>query len=165
MTLLSSTLLILDLNLNMDWTDFQILYWFFKKANIVLYLGNIDLLNFTLQNANQVYFVSPEKVELEKHNLKKFEENPESIDLSLLPKRVDRIINLLPMNIVTSFKMMGRFFDLLEKNARFLVQLEIPKKQDRYSNLIFQDLLPRLNSSQVAYLEIEDTNYLIGKKL
>ncbi len=149
----------------MDWTDFQILYWFFRKANTVLYLGNIDLLNFTLKNAEKVYFVSPEKIELEKHNLKKFEENPEYMDLSLLPKKVDRIINLLPLNVVTSFKIMGRFLNLLEKDMKFLVQLEIPKKQDKYSNLIFQDLLPKLNAAQISYVEIEDTNYLIGKKL
>lgn len=149
----------------MDWTDFQILYWLFKKANTVLYLGNIDLLKFTLQNAEQVYFVSPEKIGIERGNLKKFEENPESLDLSLLPKKVDRIINLLPLNVITSFKVMGRFLDLLEKDMKFLVQLEIPKKQDRYSNLIFQDLLPKLNLSQVSCMEIEGTNYLIGKKL
>lgn len=149
----------------MDWTDFQILYWFFKKSHTVLYLGNIDLLNFTLQNARQTYFISPEKVNIEHPNLRKFEENPDSIDLSLLPRKVDRIINLLPLNVITSFKVMDRFLDLLEVDKKFLIRIEVPPKQIRYSNLIIQDLLPKLNLSKISYLELEDSKYLIGKKL
>lgn len=155
----------LNLILNMDWTDFQILYWFFRKADKVLYLGNVELLNFTLLNSKEVYFISPEKITLEKPNLKKFEDNPEYFDISLLPKKINRIINLLPMNIITSFKVMGHFLKLLEKDKKFLVRIELPKKQERYANLIINDLLPKFNVAKIAYLKIEDSNYIIGKKL
>jgi hypothetical protein len=155
----------LDLNLNMDWTDFQILYWFFRKSGTVLYLGDIDLLNFTLVNADVVYFVSPENLKIEHPKLKKFQENPEYFDISNLPKKFDRIVNLLPMNIITSFKIMGRFLNLLEIDQKFLVRLEISKRQTKYSNLIINDLLPKFNAEKISDLEIEESEYLIGKKL
>jgi hypothetical protein len=155
----------LNLNLNMDWTDFQILYWFFKKSGRVLYLGDIDLLNFTLLNADEVYFISPEKINIENPKLKKFEENPEYFDLANLPESFDRIINFLPMNIITSFKIMGRFMNLIGKDKKLLIKIEVPKKQVKYSDIILGDLLPKLNIEKISYLEIEDCKYIIGKKL
>ena len=155
----------MNLNLNMDWTDFQILYWFFKKSGRVLYLGEIDLLNFTLLNAEEVYLVTPQKINLKNPRLKKFEENPEYLNLSDLPRSFDRIINFLPMNIVTSFKIMGRFVGLLGKNKKLLIKVEAEKKQMKYCDIILDELLPKLNLEKVMCFEMEGNKYVIGKKL
>ncbi|RLJ00788.1 MAG: hypothetical protein DRP06_01130 [Candidatus Aenigmatarchaeota archaeon] len=149
----------------MDWTDFQLLYWFFKDSNKVIYLGTPDILKFTLMNSKETYYVSPEKLDIKSPKLKKFEENPEDLELSRLPKKVDCIVNYLPLSIVTSFKVMGKFLDLLNPDKRVLIKMQVPKKQAQYTEVMVHDLLPQFNISPMSYLDIEGHRYILGKKL
>ena len=149
----------------MDWTDFQLLYWFFKKGEKVLYLGTPEILRFTILNSKETYYISPEKVEFKNPRLKKFIENPQNFDLSLLPKKLDRIVNYLPFNIVTSFKIMSRYLDLLEPDKKILIKIHVPKKQAQYTEIMVNDLLPQFKISKLSYLDIEGYRYIIGKKL
>jgi len=149
----------------MDWTDFQLLYWFFMKAEKVLYLGTPEILKFTVLNSKEVYYVSPEKIEIKSSRLKKFVESPQDFDVSLLPKKLDRIVNFLPFNIVTSFKIMGKYLDLLEPDKNVLIKLQVPKKQAQYTEVMLHDLLAQFKISKLSYLNIEGYGYIIGKKL
>ncbi len=149
----------------MDWTDFQLLYWFFKDSNKVIYLGTPDILKFTLMNSKETYYVSPEKLDLNSPKLKKFEENPDDLELSRLPKKVDCLVNYLPLNIVTSFKVMGKFLDLLTPDKKILIKMQVPKKQVQYTEVMVHDLLPQFNISPMSYLDIEGHRYILGKKI
>ncbi|MCK4730561.1 MAG: hypothetical protein KAT28_04530 [Candidatus Aenigmarchaeota archaeon] len=149
----------------MDWTDFQLLYWFFKDSNKVIYLGTPDILKFTLMNSKETYYVSPEKLSLKSPKLKKFEESPDDLDISQLPKKVDCIVNYLPLNIVTSFKVMGRFLDLLDSDKKVLIKMQVPKKQAQYTEVMVHDLLPQFKISPMSYLNIEGHRYILGKKI
>ena len=149
----------------MDWTDFQLLYWFFKDSNKVIYLGTPDILKFTLMNSKETYYVSPEKLDLNSPKLKKFEESPEDLELSRLPKKVDCLVNYLPLNIVTSFKVMGKFLDLLTPDKKILIKMHVPKKQAQYTEVMVHDLLPQFNISPMSYLDIEGHRYILGKKI
>jgi len=149
----------------MDWTDFQLLYWFFKKSGKVLYLGTPEILRFAILNSKEVYYISPEKIDFKSPRLKKFVESPQDFDLSLLPKKLNRIINFLPFNVVTSFKIMSRYLNLLEPEEKILIKLQVPKKQAQYTDIMINDLLPPFNISRLAYLNIEGYKYVIGKKL
>jgi len=149
----------------MDWTDFQLLYWFFKKSGKVLYLGTPEILRFAILNSKEVYYVSPEKIDFKSPRLKKFVESPQDFDLSLLPKKLNRIINFLPFNVVTSFKVMSRYLNLLEPEEKILIKLQVPKKQAQYTDIMINDLLPSFNISKLSYLNIEGYKYVIGKKL
>lgn len=149
----------------MDWTDFQFLYWFFRKGEKVLYLGTPEILKFTILNSKEVYYISPEKIEFKSPKLKKFVGNPQEFDLSFLPKKLDKIINYLPFNIVTSFKIMSRYLDLLEPDKKILIRIQVPKKQAQYTEVMVHDLLPQFKISKLSYLDIEGYRYIIGKKL
>jgi hypothetical protein len=149
----------------MDWTDFQLLYWFFKKGKKVLYLGTAEILRFTILNSKEVYYISPEKIEFKSPRLRKFVENPQELDLSLLPKKLDRIVNYLPFNIVTSFKIMGRYLDLLEPDKKVLIKIQVPKKQAQYTEVMVHDLLPQFKIAKLSYLNLEGYRYILGKKL
>ncbi len=149
----------------MDWTDFQFLYWFFRKGEKVLYLGTPEILRFTTLNSKKVYYISPEKVEFKSPRLKKFVENPQEFDLSLLPKKLDRIINFLPFNLVASFKIMGKYLNLLEPDKKVLIKIQVPKKQAQYTEVMVHDLLPQFKISKLSYLDIEGYRYIVGKKL
>lgn len=149
----------------MDWTEFQLLYWFFSKGERVVYLGTPELLRFTILNSKEVYYISPEKVLLKSPRLRKFEENPETFDISLLPKKLDRIINYLPLSLVTSFKVMSKYLNLLEQDKRILIRVNVPKKQAQYIQVMVHDLLPEFKLALVSYLTLEGHKYIIGKKL
>jgi len=135
------------------------------KAEKVLYLGTPEILKFTVLNSKEVYYVSPEKIELKSSRLKKFVESPQDFDVSLLPKKLDRIVNFLPFNIVTSFKVMGKYLDLLEPDKNVLIKLQVPKKQAQYTEVMLHDLLAQFKISKLSYLNIEGYGYIIGKKL
>ncbi|RLJ01416.1 MAG: hypothetical protein DRP10_04135 [Candidatus Aenigmatarchaeota archaeon] len=135
------------------------------KAEKVLYLGTPEILKFTVLNSKEVYYVSPEKIEIKSSRLKKFVESPQDFDVSLLPKKLDRIVNFLPFNIVTSFKIMGKYLDLLEPDKNVLIKLQVPKKQAQYTEVMLHDLLAQFKISKLSYLNIEGYGYIIGKKL
>ncbi len=149
----------------MDWTEFQLLYWFFRKGERILYLGTPELLRFTISNSKEVYYISPEKVLLKSPRLRKFEENPENFDISILPKKLDRIVNYLPLSLVTSFKVMGKYLNLLEQDKRILIRVNVPKKQAQYTDVMVHDLFPEFKLALVSYLTLEGQKYIIGKKL
>ncbi|OYT42633.1 MAG: hypothetical protein B6U88_03085 [Candidatus Aenigmarchaeota archaeon ex4484_56] len=149
----------------MDWTDFQLMYWFFRRGDIVLYIGSPDILKFTLINSKEVYYISPEKVGIKSPKLKNLNYNVDNVPKEMLPKKVDKIINFLPMNIVTSFKIMGNFIDLLDNEKQILVKLEIPKKQSQYSEMLVNELLPEFKLSSIANITIEGNKYIVCKKI
>ncbi len=149
----------------MDWTEFQLLYWFFKKSDKVLYIGTPELLEFAVANSKETYYVSPEKIIMKHPRLKKFEENPELFDLSRLPKKLDRIVNYLPLNLMTSFKVIGKYIELLEHGQNILIKANVPRKQMQYMDMIIQDIFPEFKLIFVSYIEIEGQKYILGKKL
>ncbi len=159
----------------MDWTDFQFLYWFFKKGEKVMYLGTPEILRFTTLNSKKVYYISPEKVEFKSPRLKKFVENPQEFDLSLLPKKLDRIINFLPFNLVASFKIMGKYLNLLEADKKEIkISIETISKYSPDLFLIDGSLIinpadvPKKDSSvYMDYTEVKkllDRLYELAKK-
>lgn len=149
----------------MDWTDFKNLYWFFDKAERVLYLGAPDLLKFASLTSKEMYYVSPEHIELNSPRVIKLDCNPDELELSRLPNKIDRIINCLPLSLITSFKVMSKFMDLLPVNGSVLIKTQIPKKQTQYTKMMIENMFSQFYLSLQSFVEIDDEIYVIGKKI
>lgn len=148
----------------MDWDEFRVAQLVFEKNRSYLYLGKTDLLDLTLANSKEVVLISPEKVEVKHPVLRVIEDLPEEVDLNYLPETIDCIVNLLPLKLPISFKVMARFVKVLNTDGFVLVKLDIPKEQESYMEYILKDSLKDAGLVEVARINVSGDMFFIGKK-